>query len=102
LGQGVKGLGNVSGVTLIHVIVEGPRVSLSTDVRGGVGDDPPLTLAEKETYGGQKEPIDETPDPTWEDEDEVVVAARNNLGKDGGTMVGDASMVVIQISRREV
>ena len=32
----------------------------------------------------------------------MVVAARNNLGKDGGTMVGDAGMVVIQISRREV
>ena len=52
LGRGVEGLGDVCGVTLVHVIVEGPRVRLSMYVRGGVDDDPSLTLAEEKSDGG--------------------------------------------------
>ena len=49
------------------------------DVRRGVNYDLPLTLAEWKSYGGEEEAIDETPNPSWEDKEEVIGATRYNL-----------------------
>ena len=48
LDSGVKCSGNISGVTLVHEIIEGTGISVLVNVTGGVDHNPSFAVAEDE------------------------------------------------------
>ena len=83
LSRDVNVLRNVDSVLFVHMVVGGTIVILSMDVCRGVNYDPPITLTEEETYGGEEEAIDELSYPPWIDKEKLIGAARYYLGEHG-------------------
>ena len=84
-------------VIFVQVVVESARVTGRVDMVGGVNHDPAFVLLYQKADRGDEDFVEKAPDPTGENQDEVIVVIVNNFLQDVGVVGGDAVVIVIEV-----
>ena len=82
-------------VFFVQVVVESTHVTGGVDMVGGVNHNPTFVLLYQKADRGDENSVEEAPDPTGENQDEVIIVIVNNFLQDVGVVGGDAIVIVV-------